>query len=752
MDIYKQIVELREHHDKIQKGYIFEQIMREIHPWEYKPPIVYTAPSEQLDGVFTWKGITFIIESKAKEGIITQGSHDWEDFELKIRRRKGKGIIGVFCSLYPVHENVFDAGKRLNEEGIQTIIFDGSFWDNIVNDNLSLKDVFEFMIPYVRIKYIAKPPQIKSIKEWCFDKSKIEKQFRDKAFKTSSSFLRRYKHRFHNTIYVARELDIQIKSAVNNFKPSTLKYKSDIRHKDLPKQILVIRDVSGSGKTTSSIQIAHTVDGFISIAIAAKDNQIDSTIIEFLNSSDRDNDFSSLIEINKPIVYVVDSLDESKINIHQKRREIISLLRFMEELNKVANDKGYKLFPILFIFTIREDYWRDWENLFEDIRAQKIRKRLACFNSTELKQAIHNYSKAYNYKIINHLSVETERILSQPINLQILSESSEYEGEVTIAEVWETDILYSYFERKKDDVFKHPIMGFSTSSFMQLLSNLSILIIKKKQNLFHRIEFQELIKRIIPMQETNSDDILLILVSEQLLIKDFESGDNYRFKHSKFIEYLCSYYIANSVYLKNSVKHLDSLTNAIFDSGIVSMYQVHDNTRFICSRLFEGINEQILDYYSTSDNFLRHKLSSMRSNIAVGEKTDSEDIKLILTNTSSNSPETTWNSFFVLTAKNNLQPKNVILDIFDITWKSNKDNIDRWKTLIKIAKHDLLLNEKIIVHLLSSCNDIEWEKYLGLVLETNQRKLFKEIQRENSFTDELNSLKIIVIGIMYLNS
>jgi len=64
MDIYKQIRDLRKVPDKVQKGYLFEQIMREIHPWDFKPPIAYTAPSEQLDGVFTWKGITFIIEAK----------------------------------------------------------------------------------------------------------------------------------------------------------------------------------------------------------------------------------------------------------------------------------------------------------------------------------------------------------------------------------------------------------------------------------------------------------------------------------------------------------------------------------------------------------------------------------------------------------------------------------------------------------------------------------------------------------------
>jgi len=677
-------------------------------------------------------------EAKAKEGVITQGSHDWEDFELKIRRRKGKGIIGVFCSLYPVHENVFEAGERLNQEGIHTIIFDGLFWDNIVKEYLPLKEVFDFMIPYIRIKYKAKPPKVKIIKDWCFDKTSINKDIRDKAFKGSASYLRRYKHRFHDTIYVERELDNQIHSAINNFKPSTIKHKTDSQHRELPKQIIVIRDVSGAGKTTCSVQLAHSLNGFNSLVITANDSSIDNTIIDFLNSLGQDMGLSSLIEINKPIIYVVDSLDESKVNIHQKRREIISLFRFMETVNKNAEIRGLILFPVIFIFTVREDYWRDWENLFEDNRVQKIRKRLACFNSTELKHAIKNYTKAYNYNIVNNLSSETESVLSQPINLQILSESKEYEGDVTISEMWETNILYSYFERKKDDVFKHPIMGFSSTSFMLLLSELAFLIIERKQNLFHRTDFKTLIKKIIPIQEIYSEDILLILVSEQLLIKDLEAGEKYRFKHSKFIEYLCSYYLANSVYQRNSVSKLDFFTSAIFDSGIVSMYNVHDNTRFICNKLFPDINEKILNYYSTSDKYLGHKLSTLRSCIAIGEKTDNEDILLILKNTSSNSAEITWSSFFVLVAKNNSQPSNVIVEIFDIAWKSNKGKSDRWKMLVKMANHHLLTDEKIVVNILSSCDEIEWEKYLGLILETNQREIFKELQNEIPFIDRLN--------------
>ncbi|TKG93718.1 hypothetical protein EYV94_15855 [Puteibacter caeruleilacunae] len=741
MEIYNQIIKLRELQKKTEKGYLFEQLIREVHPWDFKPPIVYSAGSEQLDGVFTWKGITFIIESKAKEGEITQGSHDWEDFELKVRRRHGKGIIGIFCSLYPVHTNVFEAAKRLNQEGYYTIVLDGNFWNDVANNYIPLKDVFEFMLPYIRIKNVGQPPKIKTIKEWCIDKTKINKDITNKAYKATASFLRRHKHRYHDTVYVQRELDKQIHSVINNFKPSTLRIKYAIQHQDLPKQILVIRDVSGAGKTTCSVQLAHSENGFNSLVVTANDNVIDDTLIQFLDSLGGDKGISTLLEINKPLVYVVDSLDESKINFHQKRKEIISLLRFLDRINQEAQQRKLKLFPLTILFTVRDDYWRDWENLFEDMRVQKVRKQLANFNSKELQIALKNYSKAYNYNINNAISLETKAVLSQPINLQILSESKEYEGDVLITDIWEADILFSYFERKKEDVFKHPIMGFSSNSFLLLLSELAYFVIQKKLNQFKRIEFIAVIKKVLPLHESNAEDILLVLVSDQLLVKENDFSDTFRFKHSKFIEYLCSYYIANSVFINNTTSRLESYTSSIFDSGIVSMYNVHDTIRFICQKTFPDIFEKITDYYSTSDKYLGHKLSTLRSNIAVGEETMEDDLKLILKNTSSNSPEITWNSFFVLVAKNNKQASKVILDIFEITWKSNIKNKERWKMLPKISNHDLLTCDKVIVNVISSCNPLEWEKYLGLILETNKRVDFKLIQKEMSFAEKQKCFK-----------
>lgn len=82
-NVYEEIVGLYQEENKQKRGYLFEQLIREIQPWTCRPPISAIGNGEQLDGIYEWEGRVFIIEAKAKRGKIMQGSSDWEDFELK---------------------------------------------------------------------------------------------------------------------------------------------------------------------------------------------------------------------------------------------------------------------------------------------------------------------------------------------------------------------------------------------------------------------------------------------------------------------------------------------------------------------------------------------------------------------------------------------------------------------------------------------------------------------------------------------
>jgi hypothetical protein len=257
---YTEIIALRDDTNNIRRGYQFEQIIRELLPWDKKPPIASSLPSEQLDGIFLWNGQAYLVESKAKKGKITPGSHDWEDFENKIRRRKNN-VTGLFCSLFPVREGIYERANILIAEGHLVIVLEGCFWNEIQKSNLHIKDLLSYMNFHIRIFCNSKPPEINKITEWCYNKDATQRKIFDYCTKNSATFLRRYKSNFHSNLYITREIDNHIVSFVNNLKPSVL--KMDGENKVPPKQLCIVRDYSGSGKTTLSVEIASSQNIFL---------------------------------------------------------------------------------------------------------------------------------------------------------------------------------------------------------------------------------------------------------------------------------------------------------------------------------------------------------------------------------------------------------------------------------------------------------------------------------------------------------
>src|SRR4051794_13649543 len=112
---------MRSVNDAARRGYLFEAAIRELFPWSFRPPLAVIAESEQIDAFFEWNSWHFLVEAKAKAGAIQRGSHDWEDFALKLHNRNGQ-CIGLFCSLFPVADAVIDAAVDLNKRGVTTIV------------------------------------------------------------------------------------------------------------------------------------------------------------------------------------------------------------------------------------------------------------------------------------------------------------------------------------------------------------------------------------------------------------------------------------------------------------------------------------------------------------------------------------------------------------------------------------------------------------------------------------------------------
>jgi hypothetical protein len=734
MNKYTEIIALRNDTNDQGRGYKFEQVIRELLPWEIKPPIAVSLPSEQLDGIFIWNKQSYFVEAKAKKNEITPGSQDWKDFENKVHRRKN-GIIGLFCSLFPVSENIYERANDLNKEGYLVIVLAGYFWDEIHKSSLPIKDVLLYMDIFLRVNNKSKPPEIKEIIKWRYGKDTIQRNIFDYCAKNSSIFLMRYKSNFHSNLYIAREIDNQIESFVHNLKPSVLKSSAlkEKRNKEPQhKQLCIIKDYSGSGKTTLSLEIASNQDLYFGTGITANEPDIDIKFANFFTKLGDYYGLNEIITLNKPIIFVIDSLDEASFNLYKKKKEIKSIFTFIEQkLNKTAAEFNLLVYPLLVIYTIREDYWRDWESDFEG-RTDKnlVSKRISTFTSEEFPKVLDKYSKCYNYNITNDILIETQQVLSVPINLLIFSETYQHQGNIKIDEIWEEKLIDTYFSKKKEIIDKRNILGFNSNVFFQLISFIAFHFVKNKQNSIQRSDFFSIINSSFSFLNCYIDEIINVLVSELIIIKDSENTNCLRFRHSRFIEYLLAFFIVNSVNLNRNDKDLDYFTQISFESGICLMFRVHNDIIYIGKTIFPDVFQFIEDYYSKSNLFMSKKLLQLRLDLSVNSKTTINDINLILKNINSIESDLITNAYFVIAARNNNQKAETVLNLFTASYKSSKKYNERYKLITKLEYHGLLLHEKVLECLFSSNIIKDWEVFLGLIIKNKLYNEFQELWKQ----------------------
>lgn len=734
-ELYSQIIALQHEVDNVKRGRNFEILIREIQPWDRRPPVVSSQDSEQLDGVFVFQNETYIIESKAVKKKITPGMPEWEDFELKLHRRRDKRVVGLFCCLFEVSKTIEKRVRDLNMNGMTTIVVSGRDWHELYDSKVSFESFLQYLKLSATVKNNGMLDSMDKALSWIYDGETINKNFKNNSWKISGWFLRRFKHRFHEQIFVERKVNIQITTFIKGMIPQSLKVN---KNREAVKQIIILRDFSGSGKTTLTSDFASKdINGFC-FATTANNDSIDKIPDELFNKINYpDFGLQELLVINKSLVYIIDSLDEVYLhNRVTKRKEIKSLFKRIEELNGIAQKQGLKFFPIILIFTIREDYWRDWEAVFEGRQdIIQIKKALTSYNPDEFSLALEKYENAYKYKILNKLSVQVREILSIPINLEIFSEANDYEGEIVVEDIWEGKILMNYFQKKEEAIFKHHIDGYNTIMFNRILCELAYSLLLNKSTLFSKVNFVSIVKKVFGNLSFFSDQILMNLISEQIIITDFEDVKSYRFKYNRFIEYLIALNIIYYVSDTSDYSFIDKSINVIYDSNIVSIFSVLNNLKHIGRTQYTEIEKEIVDYYSHSDKYLSKLLPELRGIIARGENVEEDKIRSIVTNNYTQKAEFSWDIFFVIAAKRMLSSKEIILSSFEIAWDTNKENIARWKLVQKMANRNLLLEEKVLFKLLKDGSPREWEEYLGDVLlkklEDSFLNLWEEIQGDS---------------------
>ena len=641
MTYINEIIQLRDNQIATSRGYEFEQIIRKILPWDFKPPVPLCGDSEQLDAIFTWKNQAYLVECKAKRGQIKVGSSDWEDYELKIRRHRN--VIGLFCSLYPINEKIYERASDLIKEGYPIIVFDGCFWDELVKSSLSVADVLDYMNQYGRYKYIAKPPKLYDIEKWRFNKEEIMNRLSAVCHNHSHLMHMRYKTANHENTYITRGIERQILSYANGLMPNLL-----TREKEMPNQICLLRDCSGSGKTTTSIQISLMNTMFFGVAMTANEREIDKKCFSFFQSLGDDFGIRELRVLNMPIIVIIDSLDEAS-NSGGKKTEVLTILRsIIDELNTKAQHYDLLVYPVLFVFTIREDYWRDWESIFEGRHRFEIINRISRFNENEFRLALDKYMSCYGYSITNELQNEAIEVLSRPINLLIFSETNENAGQITVSEIWECSVIYNYYRRKLDNISRRNIPYYSAPVFMNLLSDIAYNIIKSKNTIIKSNIIESIIKEKYTIYNPFCEAIIRVLISEYILVNDYDSSNCYRYRHSRFLEFLMAYYCISTIRRNDNIYYLDKLLEISFESGLVHMFRIHNDMLFICSKECKELEVELDNYYSKNNVFMSRKISSLRGDLASNIVVNKEDISLILKNVNSRDPELIIESFLLL--------------------------------------------------------------------------------------------------------
>jgi hypothetical protein len=351
---YQPILDLRREAARQKRGYLFEQLIREILPWSYRPALAVKGETEQLDAFFEWNGWYFLVEAKAKKSTIQAGSHDWEDFELKVTRRGGM-CIGLYCSLWEVHDRVYDRIKSLNENKCTTIIIAGNRWDELHKHQLPLDEFLQYVIFYARSTYMSRAPNVEIIKKWSMDRDTTTKKVGQIGQALSATFLRRHRLPRHSSIYLRREVDKEIADLAASLRPSRLTQTerndvrpdgSDVRRaRARPTQFAIVKDLSGSGKTTLSVELALERERFFGAAKAALETDIDQ-LPAHLSRIGKDFGIRELQVADKPVVYAIDSLDEAATLPH-KKNEIKALFKSVEELNRIASAYGMLAYPLL---------------------------------------------------------------------------------------------------------------------------------------------------------------------------------------------------------------------------------------------------------------------------------------------------------------------------------------------------------------------------------------------------------------------
>jgi hypothetical protein len=86
----------------------------------------------------------------------------------------------------------------------------------------------------------------------------------------------------------------------------------------------------------------------------------------------------------------------------KKEEKLKAFFNFIDtDLYKLASDSYLSTFPLLVVFTVREDLFKGWEEAFDGREITHLKKTISKYDTNQFNLAIAKYSKQYHFKITN---------------------------------------------------------------------------------------------------------------------------------------------------------------------------------------------------------------------------------------------------------------------------------------------------------------------------------------------------------------
>ncbi|MGI5233481.1 caspase, EACC1-associated type [Actinoallomurus sp. CA-142502] len=532
--------------------------------------------------------------------------------------------------------------------------------------------------------------------------------------RASAAFLRRNKLPNHQLIYVRRALDRDLATVTRAVAPGALERltrRRTFRHRgeqavdrDVPPQIVLVLDPPGSGKTMLATQLALADEAFFCVARTADDPGVHE-LNEVLRDLGGKDPLDLLVETGMPLVYVVDGLDEA--DNPESRRAIVQLLKTLGKLNAAADRRRLLAFPVLLVFTARDDTWERWISVFEGRSVVRFKDRLARFSDEELGQALTRYSEAYQYSLVGSRTPDGTEALSVPFNLRVLSEAYEFQGPVRFGDALGENVLQQYFERRRSNIAAQGISGLTATVFMELAGDLALAAVRTPEARIPEQTALRLIAERSPRLRGNEREVLGLLIAEQLLRHDGTGA--LRFRYPAFIEYL----VALTAVRSPGLDRLEEVTEKVAAAPEVSSAAVRRNVRSLARSMPPEVARQANTVYTTSPTYVTANLTTFRSDLGRGTVTAAEDLETIHRTIGRMSPADAWEAFFVVVAKPNGQPADRVVYAFGHAWDKNSRRPDRWRLLEKIGERRVLTDDEVVERIAGSRRPREWEVFLA---------------------------------------